>query len=109
MLRLVKPWLASKPMWATCEKPVGAPIRLLSIGAPLFRLLLRPVKAANLLGECECACAWDEAAPGGGVAEPPPPPPPWENLAAYLLRIETFLKSSAASDSEEKAIPIMQS
>jgi hypothetical protein len=104
MLRLVKPWLASKPMWATCEKPVGAPIRLLSIGAPLFRLLLRPVKAANLLGECE----WDDAEPGGGVAEPPPPPP-WENLAAYLLRIETFLKSSAASDSEEKAIPIMQS
>lgn len=72
------------------------------MGAPLFRLLLRPVRAANLLGECECE--WDE--PGGGVADVEPP---WENLAAYLLRMDTFLKSSAASDSEEKAIPIMQS
>lgn len=102
-MRLVKPCEASKPMWATCEKPVGAPIRLLSMGPPaLFLLLLRPVKAANLLGECECE--WDE--PGGGVAEVVGAD---ENLAAYLLRMDTFLKSSAASDSEEKAIPIMQS
>lgn len=32
-----------------------------------------------------------------------------ENLEAYLWRREIFLKRSAASDSEEKAIPIMQS
>lgn len=32
-----------------------------------------------------------------------------ENLAAYLCLRESFLKSSEASDSEEKARPIMQS
>ena len=91
MLRVEKPSCASKPMCATCEKPVGAPIMLLSI-PPFFFLL-------DLLDDLTAATAAED--------EDPPPPP--EALAAYLWRSETFLNRSAASDSDEKAMPIMQS
>lgn len=48
---------------------------------------------------------------GDLIAEDVPPPPLEEDeyLEAYLCRFEIFLNSSDASDSEENAIPIMQS
>lgn len=88
-MRVENPCSASKPMWATCEKPEGAPIMLLSIPPFFFFLLLLPPPNEDL------AAATDEDDP--------------EALAAYLCRSEIFLKRSAASDSDEKAMPIMQS
>lgn len=46
---------------------------------------------------------------GDLIAEDVPPPEDEEYFEAYLCRFETFLKSSEASDSEENAIPIIQS
>lgn len=71
-------------MCATWLKLVGAPIILLSI-PPFF-----------FLDELEDFLAAEEE------EEP-------LALAAYLCLIETFLKSSAASCSEEKEMPIMHS
>ncbi len=80
----LKPFSESKPMCATWLKPLGAPIMLLSI-APFFFL---PDDAAGALALLD---------------------PAEEYLAACLCRSEIFLNSSAASDSDEKARPIMHS
>ena len=79
----LKPFSVSKPMCATWLKLVGAPIILLSM-PPFF-----------FLDELDDFFAAEEDDPLA--------------LAAYLCRIETFLNSSAASCSDEKAMPIMHS